>query len=209
MLWLIRAELLLRTILFPHQRRPLNLASAAVCLTLLDFETTLWTDLKSNAKGIGWLRFHCGCSIVTDPSKAVFALITRSDTMPTLNKFKTGNDESPESSTTLIIQTRGLSSSDGKRLTGPGIETFSTLKVEGLTKRFWQDRQSQCDMFPLAVDIVFTWENRLAALPRTTKKEAIGMGTAIIGIFHDEDIRNQIASRCVKIQPVNNHACSK
>ena len=151
--------------------RPLNLASAAVCLTLLDFETTLWTDLKSHAKGTGWLRFHCGCSVVPDPSEAVFALITRNDTMPPVNKFNTGNDESPESSATLIIQTRGLSSSDGMRLTGPGIETFSTLKVEGLTKRFWQDRQSRFEMFPLGADIVFTCENRLAALPRTVKVE--------------------------------------
>ena len=151
--------------------RPLNLASAAVCLTLLDFETSLWTDLKFDAKGTGWLRFHCGCSIVTDPSEAVFALITRSDTMPILNKFKTGNDESPESSTTLIIQTGGLNSTDGIRLTGPGIETFSTLNVEGLTKHFWQARQSQFAMFPLGVDIIFTYENSLAALPRTTKVE--------------------------------------
>ncbi|MBC2712312.1 MAG: phosphonate C-P lyase system protein PhnH [Desulfosarcina sp.] len=151
--------------------RPLNLASVAVCLTLLDFETTLWTDLKPNAKGNGWLRFHCGCSIVQDPSEAVFALITRSDTMPALNKFKPGNDESPEFSTTLIIQTGRLRSTDGKRLTGPGIETFSTLKAQGLTKRFWQDRQSQSAMFPLGVDIIFTCENRLAALPRTSSVE--------------------------------------
>ena len=40
-------------------------------------------------------------------------------------------------------------------------------------------------------------------------KEAIGMGTSIIGIFHDEDVRNRLESRCVEIQPVNNHACSK
>ena len=150
---------------------PLNLASAVACLTLLDFETTLWTDLKSKSKGTDWLRFHCGCSVVPDPSEAVFALITRNDTMPPVNKFNTGNDESPESSTTLIIQTSGLSSSDGKRLTGPGIETSSTLNVEGLTKHFWQDRQDQFVMFPLGVDIVFTCENRLAALPRTTKVE--------------------------------------
>ncbi len=36
-------------------------------------------------------------------------------------------------------------------------------------------------------------------------KEAIGMGTSVIGIFHDEDVRNRLASRCVDIQPVNNH----
>jgi alpha-D-ribose 1-methylphosphonate 5-triphosphate synthase subunit PhnL len=38
-------------------------------------------------------------------------------------------------------------------------------------------------------------------------KEAMGMGTSIIGIFHDENVRNRLESRCVKIQPVNNHAC--
>jgi len=40
-------------------------------------------------------------------------------------------------------------------------------------------------------------------------KEAIGTGTSIIGIFHDEDVRNRLESRCIKIQPINNHTCSK
>ncbi|MDY6792759.1 MAG: phosphonate C-P lyase system protein PhnL [Thermodesulfobacteriota bacterium] len=40
-------------------------------------------------------------------------------------------------------------------------------------------------------------------------KEAIDMGTSIIGIFHDKDIRNRVTSRRVKIYPVNNHTCSK
>ena len=36
-------------------------------------------------------------------------------------------------------------------------------------------------------------------------KEALSQGTSVIGIFHDEDIRNRLALRCVDIQPVNNH----
>jgi alpha-D-ribose 1-methylphosphonate 5-triphosphate synthase subunit PhnL len=35
-------------------------------------------------------------------------------------------------------------------------------------------------------------------------REALGQGTSVIGIFHDEDVRNRLASRCVDIQPVNN-----
>ncbi len=151
---------------------PLNLASAAICLALLDFETTFWTeDLKAKAPGTGWLRFHCGCSVIQNPLEADFALITSPDIMPALNEFNIGNDENPEFSTTLIIQAGRLSATKGKRLTGPGIETFSTFNVEGLTNRFWQDRQSQSAIFPLGVDIIFTCENRLAALPRTTKVE--------------------------------------
>jgi len=151
---------------------PLNLASAAICLALLDFETTFWTeDLKPKTTGTGWLRFHCGCSVIQNPLEADFALITSPDIMPALNEFNIGNDENPEFSTTLIIQAGRLSSTKGKRLTGPGIETFSTFNAQGLTNRFWQDRQSQSAIFPLGVDIIFTCENRLAALPRTTKVE--------------------------------------
>ncbi|MBE9581930.1 MAG: phosphonate C-P lyase system protein PhnL [Proteobacteria bacterium] len=40
-------------------------------------------------------------------------------------------------------------------------------------------------------------------------KEALSQGTSVIGIFHDEDIRNSLASRRVEIQPINNHNCSK
>ena len=36
-------------------------------------------------------------------------------------------------------------------------------------------------------------------------KEALRHGTSVIGIFHDEDIRNRLASKCVEIQPYNNH----
>jgi len=36
-------------------------------------------------------------------------------------------------------------------------------------------------------------------------KEALSQGTSTIGIFHDKDIRNRLASRCVDIQLCNNH----
>ena len=40
---------------------PINTASAAVCLTLMDFETSLWSDLDGKTAAIDWLGFHCGC----------------------------------------------------------------------------------------------------------------------------------------------------
>lgn len=154
-----------------EQPHPLNLASAAVCLTLLDFETPFWTDLDSDHMAIGWLQFHCGCPVVKNPSEAAFAMITNHDSMPSLDHFKIGDEKCPESSTTLIIQTPGLSSMGGKRLTGPGIETCSTLEIAGLSDHFWQDRHIQLAMFPLGVDIILTSKNRLVGLPRTTKVE--------------------------------------
>jgi alpha-D-ribose 1-methylphosphonate 5-triphosphate synthase subunit PhnL len=40
-------------------------------------------------------------------------------------------------------------------------------------------------------------------------KEAIGMGTSMIGIFHDTEIRKRLASRCVEIQPSSSQTYSK
>jgi alpha-D-ribose 1-methylphosphonate 5-triphosphate synthase subunit PhnH len=151
--------------------KPLNHATASICLTLLDFETSLWTDLETELEAIDWLRFHCGCSIVSDKSEAVFGLYTSTKAIAQLEKFKVGRDERPEASATVIIQTNGVTATRGKRLTGPGIETFSTLAIEDLKEEFWEKRYVQCAMFPLGIDIIFTFQDMVVALPRTTKVE--------------------------------------
>jgi alpha-D-ribose 1-methylphosphonate 5-triphosphate synthase subunit PhnH len=146
----------------------LTLAASATCLTLLDFETPLWTDLPAGSATISWLQFHCGISIVNDPSEAHFALMTDTPAMPSLTRFNMGTDEYPESSTTLIVQVDHLGPENGKRLTGPGIETFSTLQVLGLPSRFWKERKNQSMVYPLGLDMIFTNDCKIAALPRTT-----------------------------------------
>ncbi|MGD9025207.1 MAG: phosphonate C-P lyase system protein PhnH, partial [Desulfobacterales bacterium] len=70
----------------------LNLASAAACLTLLDDETPLWTDLSWNSEAINWFQIHCGCSVVTEPCMAHFALIAQPANMPHLDEFKLGEE---------------------------------------------------------------------------------------------------------------------
>jgi alpha-D-ribose 1-methylphosphonate 5-triphosphate synthase subunit PhnH len=153
-------------ILDPPSR--LAIASSATCLTLLDFETPLWTDLPTGASAISWLQFHCGISIVNDPSEAHFALVTDTSAMPSLTRFNMGTDEYPESSATLIVQVDHLGPENGKRLTGPGIEKFSSIQVSGLPSRFWEERKIQSAVYPLGLDVIFTNECKIAALPRTT-----------------------------------------
>ena len=52
-------------------------ATAALCLTLLDQDTTLWIAPElSGDETKAFVRFHCGCPIVTDRSHADFALVT-------------------------------------------------------------------------------------------------------------------------------------
>ena len=151
---------------------PLSVGAAAVCLTLLDFETSLWADSIVTQPVLDWLRFHCGCTIAAEPSSADFALIADPGQIPALGVFQAGEDEYPELSATLIVQVEGLSEQGGKRLSGPGIQDFTLLNVEGLPERFWEERQAQCSIYPLGVDIIFASGRMIAALPRTTSTES-------------------------------------
>ena len=151
--------------------RPLHAATAAVCLTLLDFETSLWMDLDEKSDAAGWLRFHCGCPVVHSPSAARFGLISRGYGVPALDQFNPGQDDLPEQSATLIIQVSGLTSGSGKCFRGPGIETLERLEVQGLPDDFWMSWHLNQRLYPLGVDVLFTAGSTLVALPRTTEVE--------------------------------------
>lgn len=149
--------------------RPLQAATAAVCLTLLDYETSLWMDLDEKSDAAGWLRFYCGCPLVHSPSAARFGLISREYGNPPLGQFNSGQDEFPEQSATLIIQVSGFTSGSGRFLRSPGVERFERLEVQGLPDDFWVAWHLNQRLYPLGVDVLFTAISTLVALPRTTE----------------------------------------
>ena len=81
-----------------------NSASAATCLTLLDYETPVWTDVDWNSPAIYWLQVDCESSVVTEPCMANFAIVTKPGNMPDLDYFRVGRYEYPEKATTIIVQ---------------------------------------------------------------------------------------------------------
>src|SRR5262249_8225957 len=148
---------------------PLHPATAALCLTLLDFDTPLWLDAAAaRPEVVEWLKFHCGMPVTTDPSSAVFALIADGSTLPALSTFNAGTAEHPERSATLIVQVRALIGGAGRRLAGPGIAGEARLDVTGLPEGFWTWVSDNHARFPRGVDIVMCVGQIVAALPRTT-----------------------------------------
>jgi alpha-D-ribose 1-methylphosphonate 5-triphosphate synthase subunit PhnH len=147
----------------------LNPAAAATCLTLLADETPLWTDLSWNVSAVNWFQFQCGCSIVTEPCMARFALITRPTAMPPLDNFRIGDEAHPQSAATLIVQVERFNAYHGKILSGPGVKAATHFAPEGIPPKFWEQWQLQAAFFPLGVDVFFTSNDILAALPRTTR----------------------------------------
>lgn len=157
----------------PKAPKPLNDASFAIALTLLDFETPVWLDERfSTPDIIDSLRFHCGCSITAEHHAAAFALIGDPLAMPLLSDFSLGTPDYPDRAATLVIRTEGLGESDGLTLRGPGIKDQAHLSVSGLPENFEQQWRTNRQNFPNGVDLILTHGRTLACLPRTTSLDA-------------------------------------
>lgn len=146
---------------------PLQPSAAAVCLTLLDFETHLWLQPGFSAEAQQWLQFHTGCRWARSPQTAAFALIWDAATCPSLDTFQQGTAEYPETSTTLILQLPALSGGEMVTLAGPGI-LGSRAIAPPLPPTFWLQWQANHQHYPLGVDLICCAGTDLLALPRTS-----------------------------------------
>ena len=148
---------------------PLDRATAAVLLTLVDNETPLWLE-ASVAAARDWLAFHCGATIVEAPDNAVFA-VARS--LPDLSALSAGTHETPEASATLILQIAALGTGTRYRLSGPGLREPAPLAASGLPADFVTQWQRNRALFPRGIDIILCAGTMLAALPRSVTIEEI------------------------------------
>lgn len=147
---------------------PLDPATAAVLLTLVDHDTPLWLDAASGPAR-EWIAFHCGAGLAHMPAQAAFALAL---TLPDFATLSAGTDEQPETSATVILQVASLREGTRYRLRGPGLRTSSSLVVAGLPANFVEVWQHNRAGFPLGVDLVLCAGTTLAALPRSVTVEA-------------------------------------
>jgi alpha-D-ribose 1-methylphosphonate 5-triphosphate synthase subunit PhnH len=143
--------------------KPLDEATAAVLLTLVDNETALWLD-DAAALAREWIAFHCGATVVREPDAARFALAL---SLPDPPRFQPGSHEAPEESATLILQVPLLGQGTPYRLTGPGLRESALLSVTGLPAQFIGQWQQNHALFPLGVDIILCAGTTLTALPRS------------------------------------------
>jgi alpha-D-ribose 1-methylphosphonate 5-triphosphate synthase subunit PhnH len=146
---------------------PLDNATAAVLLTLIDNETPLWVDPAADASR-AWLAFHCGAAITDAVGEAVFALAL---SLRELTALSPGSDEAPEDSATLILQVQALGSGARYRLAGPGLRGPAILAVSGLPGHFVAAWQQNHALYPRGVDVILCSGTTLTALPRSVTIE--------------------------------------
>jgi alpha-D-ribose 1-methylphosphonate 5-triphosphate synthase subunit PhnH len=147
---------------------PLDPATGAVLLTLVDHDISLWLDAESGLAR-DWIAFHCGAGFTDVSAQAGFALALA---LPDLATLSPGTHEQPESAATLILQVGSLTEGACYRLRGPGLRTSNTLAVSGLPADFVEIWQRNRAGFPLGVDLLLCAGATLAALPRSVTVEA-------------------------------------
>jgi alpha-D-ribose 1-methylphosphonate 5-triphosphate synthase subunit PhnH len=156
----------------PEPPAPLVPATAAIALTLLDYETPIWLDQRARTEEvIAYLRFHCGAPLAELPRSAAFALVADAADLPSLDDFDLGSDEYPDRSTTVIVQVSGFRAGIGRRLSGPGIDGERRIDVHGMSDWIWPMWVENHALFPRGVDLLLAADSRVVALPRTTLVE--------------------------------------
>ena len=167
------------TVAAPHlPPPPLDRATAAVLLTLADAETPLWLDPAAEAAR-DWIAFHCGAPLAGAP-EAALALVLGP---VRLAGFGAGTDDAPERGATIILQVaavgrgalgRGALGRGARfRLSGPGLAEPADLAVAGLAAGFAAEWAVNHALFPRGLDLILCAGDRLAALPRTVRIEAV------------------------------------
>lgn len=144
---------------------PMSIAAGTLALTLLDGNTPVYLAGALDCQDVrDWITFHTGAPF-TGPEHAAFAFGKWDDLLP-LSAYPVGNPEYPDRGTTLVVEMPALETA-GATLSGPGIKDKAALNLPDLAAF-----QANAMQFPLGLDFFFTSEDRIAALPRSTKVEA-------------------------------------
>lgn len=149
---------------------PLGLAMAALCLTLLDGETSLWLAPSLDAQPVrSWLVFHTGVRLTAQPEDAAHLAVRAQDLDLTLwRRIGRGSDERPQDGATVIAEVDALTEGQGLWLRGPGIASVARLAVAGIAPDVWAARVAEQAQYPLGVDLLLCQGERFAGLPRST-----------------------------------------
>jgi alpha-D-ribose 1-methylphosphonate 5-triphosphate synthase subunit PhnH len=149
--------------------------TAAIALTLFDHDTPVWLDrtMTATADVAKWLKFHTSAPVTPDTLASSFALIGDVQALPSLDRFALGSNEYPDRSTTLIVQVDSLTSGPAYQLTGPGIDGTAILQAT-IRQDLFERLALNAILFPRGIDVVLVDDDRIVAIPRTTRLAAHG-----------------------------------
>lgn len=149
----------------PH---PLPPAAASILLTLADGDTPVFFE-EDMPDAVAWVGFHTGAVATPNAQTARFAVLSAGSDCTGWHRFAIGTSDYPDRSATLLLPVSSLKGGPALVLTGPGIETTTTIAPAGLPPRFLDIMTTNRAGFPLGFDLVLLCRAQAIALPRTTR----------------------------------------
>lgn len=144
-----------------------------VLATLVDGSTTL-ADVDGLLSAADWSLLQAS-RVAPDMARFVIA---EGDRLPRFTPAL-GTLDSPEEGATLLVRVTKIGAGEtALMLTGPGIAGRARLAVTGLHDSWLTARAHWVAAFPRGVDLLFVDERCVAALPRTTRIEALAEAAA-------------------------------
>jgi alpha-D-ribose 1-methylphosphonate 5-triphosphate synthase subunit PhnH len=144
---------------------PLDPATAAVLLTLVDADVTLWLD-DALSPSWDWLAFHAGVVGAPAIGQAAFLCVTA---LPPLGDVFAGTDAAPETAATIILQVPALMNGPRLTLYGPGLDVPTAIAPQGLPADFVAQWGANHRLFPRGVDLLLCAGGAFLALPRSVR----------------------------------------
>ena len=153
----------------PKPPAGLTPSSAAIALTLFDFDTQIWLPATLGANVRDWLKFLCSSPITADPKAAAFAILNTAKDDVQLGAFFEGDAKYPDRSTTLVLQVEALVGGPTVTLEGPGVNGTIEIAPKGLPSDFWDQWTANGERFQFGVDVFLASEDAVIGLPRTSR----------------------------------------
>jgi alpha-D-ribose 1-methylphosphonate 5-triphosphate synthase subunit PhnH len=150
-------------------------AAASVLLALLDQDCALWlSPTLANGPAAAWLRFHTGCRVEQDCSKADFVWATSIAELPPLQRLRQGSAEYPDQSATCVVEVTAWrvaaeTEVDAVTLRGPGVRDVLTLAVDGMDANFVQQHHAMQAHAPCGIDMFFCAGDAVLGFPRSVR----------------------------------------
>jgi alpha-D-ribose 1-methylphosphonate 5-triphosphate synthase subunit PhnH len=126
----------------------------------------VWTDIDWDSPAISWLLFGCNSIVVTEPCMADFVLVTEPASMPDLSYFRIARCENREKATTLIVQVEDIMPSPEWGQSNIPFGKLPRLEHKGIPDSFWNQWRQLSSLYPCGIDVFFTCEDVLTALPK-------------------------------------------
>jgi alpha-D-ribose 1-methylphosphonate 5-triphosphate synthase subunit PhnH len=153
---------------------PLLPSTAAIALTLFDYQTPVWLSTSVNTDAVRkFIRFHTGATITTRADEAGFAIITLDEANADWPPFNMGTHAYPDRSTTLIVQIPSFCGGSPVQVSGPGLKESVSLCVEAAYADFWKRVQDNNSLFPIGLDVILASSHHIAALPRSSRVDML------------------------------------